>query len=169
MATFRHEEANSVYIGEGAELTGAVRARESVVVDGSFDGEIVCNHLVVGQGGTVKGKVNVATADIAGNVNAEIAAAQLMTVRATGRVEGKWDCAAIEVARGAVLNGSAHVAETAGDMRRESRAATLSAAFEPEIVEEEEHVAPAPAVVAPLREPPRLTKLNLRSPRRSVG
>ncbi|QGM96685.1 bactofilin family protein [Methylocystis parvus] len=165
MATFRNEEANSVYIGEGAELTGVIRARDSVVVDGSFDGEIVCNHLVVGQGGTIKGKVNVANADIAGSVNAEIAAGQLLTVRATGRIEGKWDCGTIEVARGAVLNGSANVAEMAGAARREARSET-AAKVGPAV--EEEYESPA-AVVTALPEPRRLTKLNLRAPRRSVG
>ncbi|WP_457798772.1 bactofilin family protein [Methylocystis sp. S23] len=166
MATFRHEEAKSVYIGEGAELTGVIQARDNVVVDGLFDGEITCNLLVVGQGGTVKGKVNASSADISGQVSAEIAVKHLLAVRATGRVDGKWDCGAIEVARGGVLNGAARVTETTSGARREGPA---PAAFRPDFVEEEEYEAPAPAVVAPLREAPRLTKLNLRTPRRSVG
>jgi len=168
MATFRPDEENSVYIGHGAELTGAVRARDSIVIDGSFDGEISCNHLLVGPSGVVKGVVNVSSAEIAGQVSAEITTKHLLSVRSTGRVEGKWDCGTIEVARGAVLNGSAHVTETTSSARREARAETASAqAYEPEFVEEEEYE--APVVVAPLRETPRLTKLNLRSARRSVG
>lgn len=167
MATFRPEEENSVYIGHGAELTGAVRARDSIVIDGVFDGEIACNHLLVGPAGVVKGKINVSSADIAGQVSAEIVTKHLLAVRATGRIEGKWDCGTIEAARGAVLNGSVHVTETTTSARREGRAEKTVA--ETEVDVEEEYEAPAAAIVTPLREAPRLTKLNLRAPRRSVG
>lgn len=168
MATFRPEEENSVYIGQGTELTGAVRARDSIVIDGSFDGELVCNHLLVGQTGVVKGKINVSSAEISGQVSAEIVTRHLLAVRATGRIEGKWDCGSIEVARGAVLNGSAHVTETAGAQRREARAEEFED-VEPAFVEEEEYAEPAVAAVTPLREPRRAPKLILRAPRRSVG
>ncbi|WP_442755037.1 bactofilin family protein [Methylocystis sp. JAN1] len=169
MATFRPDEENAVYIGHGAEMTGAIRARDSIVIDGTFDGEISCNHLLVGPSGVVKGRVNVSSADIAGQVSAEIVTKHLLSVRATGRVEGKWDCGTIEVARGAVLNGAAHVAQSAGAARREPVAEAHSI-IETDYVEEEEYEAPAPALVAPPREAPRLTKLNLRTPlRRKVG
>ncbi len=170
MATFRPEEENSVYIGHGTEMTGAIRARDSIVIDGAFDGEIACNHLLVGPSGVVKGKINVSTADISGEVSAEIVTKHLLTVRGTGRVEGKWDCGMIEVARGAVLNGAAHVTQSAGATRRDA-IVEQPALIESDYVEEEEYVAPAPApaIVAPLRETPRLTKLNLRTLRRQVG
>lgn len=169
MATFRPDEENAVYIGHGAEMTGALRARDSIVIDGSFDGEISCNHLLVGPSGIVKGRIDVASADIAGQVNAEIVTKNLLAVRATGRVEGKWDCGTIEVARGAVLSGAAHVTQSVGATRREAVAAA-PAVIEADYVEQEyEAPAPAPALVAPQRETPRLTKLNLRLPRRQVG
>ncbi len=167
MPTFRPDQENSVYIGQGAELTGELRAQDIIVIDGAFDGEISCNHLVVGQTGVVKGKIIVSSAEVAGQVSAEITARQLISVRATGRVEGSWDCGAIEVARGAVLNGSANVAETTGVPQR--REVPAPRRIEPALIEEEaeEPVAVA-AISAPLG-PRRLTKLNLRVPRRSVG
>ena len=124
MATFRPDQENSVYIGQGVELTGEIRARDVIVVDGAYDGEIVCNHLIVGPTGSVKGKITATSAEISGHVSAEIATKQLMAVRSTGRVEGSWDCGAIEVARGAVLNGSANVAESTPAQRAECEAAS---------------------------------------------
>jgi cytoskeletal protein CcmA (bactofilin family) len=168
MATFRPEEENSVYIGEGAEMTGAIRARDSVVIDGSFEGEIACNHLLVGPSGVVRGKIDVSSADIAGQVSAEIGAKHLLSIAATGRVEGKWDCGALEVARGGILNGAVNVAQSAGAAQREE-VAESPASTEPEFAEEEEFEAPAPAIVAPLRPTPRLAQLNLRMPRRRAG
>ncbi len=168
MPTFRPDQENSVYIGQGAELTGELRAQDIIVVDGAFDGEISCNHLVVGQTGVVKGKIVVSSAEVAGQVSAEITAKQLMTVRATGRVEGSWDCGALEVARGAVLNGSANVAETTGapQHRREVPAPRR---IEPALIEEELEEHETAVIAAPVLAPRRLTKLNLRVPRRSVG
>lgn len=162
MATFRPDQENSVYVGQGVELTGEIRARDIIVIDGAFDGEIVCNHLIVGPAGTVKGKVAALSAEISGQLSAQITTKQLMSVRSTGRVEGSWDCGSIEVARGAVLNGSANVAESAPAQRHEAPARIAEPAF----VEEE----PAEIEAIPrLNNSSRLTKLNLRLPRRSVG
>jgi cytoskeletal protein CcmA (bactofilin family) len=165
MATFRPDQENSVYIGQGVELTGEIRARDVIVVDGAYDGEIVCNHLIVGPTGTVKGKITATSAEISGHISAEITTKQLMAVRSTGRVEGSWDCGAIEVARGAILNGSANVAESTPAQRAEAKLRLPELAYS-EVEEEEEATA---AAVPALTEPRRLTRLALRAPRRSAG
>ncbi len=162
MATFRPDQENSVYVGQGVEITGEIRARDVIVIDGVYDGEIVCNHLIVGPTGTVKGKITATSAEISGHVGAEITTKQLMSVRSTGRVEGSWDCGAIEVARGAVLNGSANVAESTPTQRAEATPRLPELAYS-EAEEEEE--AAVPAITGPRR----LTRLALRSPRRSAG
>ncbi|MGJ0507858.1 MAG: bactofilin family protein [Methylocystis sp.] len=167
MATFRPDQENSVYIGQGVELTGEIRARDVIVIDGDYDGEIVCSHLVVGPTGTVKGKITATSAEISGHVSAEITTKQLMAVRSTGRVEGSWDCGAIEVARGAVLSGSANVAESTPAQRGEAQKRLPEPAYV-EVEDEEEEEATVAAVPA-LTGPRRLTRLALRSPRRSAG
>jgi cytoskeletal protein CcmA (bactofilin family) len=157
MTTFRPDQENSVYIGEGVELSGALRARETVIVDGAVEGEIVCNQLIIGQNGRVKGKIEAASADVAGYLQAEITVKQLLAVRATGRVEGTWDCGALEVARGAVLQGSASVTEQ--QAKAPTRNAPIPRLAPPEPEEDADEVEAAPA-------PRRLTKLTLRAPRR---
>lgn len=177
---FRPEEENSVYVGQGAELTGAIRARDSVVVDGSVEGEIACGHLTIGPHGSVNGRISVSTAEIAGHVRAEIVAEQLLSVRSTGRVEGQWDCAEIEVERGALLLGSANMIEAGAAAPRRAqglaRAEPLLPAEEEaeemeEAVEIEEVAAPA-AIAAPALKREALRKprqFPLRAPRRSAG
>jgi cytoskeletal protein CcmA (bactofilin family) len=166
MTAFRPDEANSVYIGLGTELTGSVEARDSIVIDGFFEGEIACDHLIVGPSGVVKGAINVATADIAGHVDAELSASRLLSVRATGRVEGRWRCAAIEAARGAVLSGAAGMAEVSSEQRRliETRLKQIPVVATPPV---EGEIVEAPTVpAAPARITPRkLPKLTLRAPR----
>ena len=159
MTTFRPDQENSVYIGEGVEVSGAIRARDAVVIDGAFDGEIVCNQLILGQNGSVKGRIDATSADVAGVLQAEIVVRQLLAVRATGRVEGAWDCGALEVARGAVLQGSASVTDQAKPAKKE---APLPRLAPPAAIEEEERETTA------AQTPRRLTKLSLRAPRRSA-
>ncbi|QGM46608.1 polymer-forming cytoskeletal protein [Methylocystis heyeri] len=105
MSDFRPEEKNAVYIGEGVRVTGVISAEDTVVVDGIVEGEIACERLVIGPTGVVQGTVAVTDADIHGKVGSEITVKQLLVVRATGRVEGKWGYGEIEVEKGGVLSG----------------------------------------------------------------
>jgi cytoskeletal protein CcmA (bactofilin family) len=110
MSEFRPEKKNVVYIGEGVTLSGAIHAQDVVVVDGAVDGEITCNSLIVGETGVVNGVISVSDADIYGKIGSDISVKQLM-VRASGRVEGKWNYGEIEVEKGGVLAGMAESTE----------------------------------------------------------
>lgn len=107
MADFGPEGQDDVYIGDGVKLTGVLNAQGTVTIDGAFDGEITCKHLIVGASGGVSGRADVFDADVHGNVSARLVAKQLLTVRASARVEGNWVCHEIIAERGAVLNGTA--------------------------------------------------------------
>ncbi len=111
MTDFRPEEKNVVYIGEGVSMSGTIQAQDIVVVDGSVDGEIWCSQLVVGPTGVVNGKIAVTEADIYGRVGSDIAVKQLLVVRSSGRIEGKWIYGEIEVEKGGVLTGAAESTE----------------------------------------------------------
>jgi len=124
MTDFRPEEKDVVYIGAGASVKGAIQAQDRVVVDGAVDGEITCSQLIVGPNGVVNGVVCVSEADIYGKICSDVTVRQLLTVRASGRVEGKWTYGEIEVEKGGVLSGSAESTEHRPDRKvgREERA-----------------------------------------------
>ncbi len=105
MTDFRPEEKNVVYIGEGVKITGVINADDTVVIDGIVEGEITCDRLIIGSTGVVQGTVAVADADIYGKVGSEITVKQVLILRSTGRVEGKWAYGEIEVEKGGVLSG----------------------------------------------------------------
>lgn len=111
MSDFRPEEKDVVYIGEGVSLSGAIQAQDTVVVDGSVDGEIACGQLIVGPTGVVNGTISVSEADVYGKVGSDITVKQLLIVRSSGRIEGKWTYGEIEVEKGGVLSGSAESTE----------------------------------------------------------
>ncbi len=105
MSDFNPDKNNSVYIGVGAAFEGAVHSQGSVVVDGTVVGEITCDDLIVGRHGIVEGNVSAITADIYGKVSPVVSVKEALILRSSGQVEGKWLYGAIEVERGAVLNG----------------------------------------------------------------
>lgn len=121
MNDFRPEEKDAVYIGEGVSIKGAIQATETVVVDGSVEGEVACAQLIVGPNGVVTGTITVSEADIYGKIGSDISVKELMTVRASGRVEGKWTYGEIEVEKGGVLLGTAESTEFHAERATEFR------------------------------------------------
>lgn len=121
MTEFRPEEKDVVYIGEGATLSGAVQAQDTVIVDGAVDGEISCNQLIVGPTGVVNGTISVSEADVYGKMGSDITVKQLLTVRASGRIEGKWVYGEIEVEKGGLLSGTAESTEQRSPERKPAK------------------------------------------------
>jgi cytoskeletal protein CcmA (bactofilin family) len=175
------ERENSVHVGLGAQLSGVIRAAGDVVIDGSFEGEIVCAHLSVGPEGEVKGEIEIQTGDVAGRVEADMRVGHLLSLRATARVEGSCDCGALEIERGAIFNGAIGVTAGARDnrlARAEAEAARILSEAEEASLEEIEEIEdlPAPAPERPaeasagrrgaLRQ---IRQFPLRAPRRSAG
>jgi cytoskeletal protein CcmA (bactofilin family) len=180
---------NSVRVGRGAQLSGVIRAAGDVVIEGSFEGEIVCAHLSVGPDGEVKGEIEIQTGDIAGRVEADMRVSHLLSLRATARVDGSFDCGALEIERGAILNGAIGVTAAGGARdnrlaRVEAEAARILREAEEAPLEEIEEVEEAEEVEdLPARTPLRpadassgrrgalhqLRQFPMRTPRRSAG
>jgi cytoskeletal protein CcmA (bactofilin family) len=133
MLDFRPEQKNVMYVGEGVTMKGAIQAQEIVVVDGTVEGEIICGQLIVGASGVVNGTITVSDADVHGKIGTEVSVKQLLLIRSTGRVEGKWVYGEIAVEKGGVLSGSG---ESTGFSRaeRKGEAPASPAASKPELV-----------------------------------
>ncbi len=137
MSDFRPDEKDVVYIGEGVSLSGAIQAQDTVVVDGAVDGEVSCSQLIVGPTGVVNGTIAVSEADIYGKIGSDISVKQLLIVRSSGRIEGKWTYGEIEVEKGGVLMGSAESTEYRSDRKpaREEKVSSSSSAYKkPELI-----------------------------------
>ena len=73
------------YVGHGVSLSGATI---SIAGTARMDGTIQAGHLIVGAGGTLKGEITAETADIEGRVEQTLAVAKLLTVKASGLIQG---------------------------------------------------------------------------------
>ena len=93
-------------LGDGTSYHGKLTGRGGVRIEGSFDGEIMLNGLlVVGTTGKVTCEdLRARTVIVAGSVRGDITA-QKVEIRATGRVWGNVTTVAFSTDEGAFLRG----------------------------------------------------------------
>ena len=104
--TFRPNEKNVAYIGEGVSLKGEISVPDVIVVDGGVEGDVTARAIHVGPEGSVKGNIVSTDADIHGTITEKVEVKQLLTVRSTGRIEGSVTYGEVQIERGAVIAGT---------------------------------------------------------------
>ncbi len=101
----RTPEANTLYIGKGVTIKGAVTC-DTVVVDGELEGDIQVENLRVGTTGTITGRMRVTgNAEIAGKAFDRIEVKGVLIMRAGGRLEGNISFGTLTMERGASITG----------------------------------------------------------------
>jgi cytoskeletal protein CcmA (bactofilin family) len=94
-----------LFVGEGVTVAGQISLPGAIFVDGTVDGTIEARELFVGASGCVTGSAKVAKADIRGVMGQHLEAAEHVTLRATGRLEGKIVYRSIDIERGGIVQG----------------------------------------------------------------
>ena len=96
----------TVYIDPGAELTGVLRSKGTVRIDGRVEGKIFCDQgVIVGASGRVLCSIDAETVLIAGQVEGNIEARHKITLSKTARVKGDLCTPGIVIEEGAKLRG----------------------------------------------------------------
>ena len=90
-------------LGEGAAFSGQIRGAKQIEISGTVDGGIVAEHLVVAPGGLVEGNIRVQSAEIQGTLRGEIIVRHLLSIGASGDVEGNVRYGQLAMADGANL------------------------------------------------------------------
>lgn len=76
-------------ISNGTVITGTVNAENDFRVDGTIEGNIVCEgKVIVGKTGFIKGNVNCANAEIMGRVEGDLNISGMLTLRSSCVVTG---------------------------------------------------------------------------------
>jgi cytoskeletal protein CcmA (bactofilin family) len=107
---FRPTEPNSVYIGAGVTIKGAITAPDAIVVDGAVEGDVTARTIRIGPSGSVRGHVAASEAEVHGLLADKVEIKDLLHVRSGGRIEGNLNCGDVQVERGAVLAGGVFTA-----------------------------------------------------------
>ncbi len=113
-------------IGEGVKVVGQLVVPGLAVINGTLQGELQADELLVGPKGSLSGQVRVRTADIHGSTHEILEASEFLCVRGTGRVNGQARYGEIEIEKGGVIRGAIAPAGEAVSQAAAAPAAALS-------------------------------------------
>jgi cytoskeletal protein CcmA (bactofilin family) len=107
-------------LDRGCEFNGKLSFEGIVRIDGSFQGEIFSqDHLIVGEGASVEGNVQIGHIEVSGTFKGSILAQEKITIHPTGRVQGTIQTRQIEVRPGGLIDGQVEMSalREAADLR----------------------------------------------------
>ena len=102
----RNNEAGSIVIGEGVSASGKFIVPGRAAINGSLDGELQAEDLLVGAQGKIVGNVKVRRADVYGEVHDSLLASEHLIIRTSGRVNGNASYGEIEIERGGLVQSA---------------------------------------------------------------
>jgi cytoskeletal protein CcmA (bactofilin family) len=98
--------ALTAFIDQGSEFSGKLNFKDTVRIDGRFEGEIASeNTLIVGESGCVTATIKSQVVVISGEVHGEITAGGQVVLHKTARVDGNIHAPRLVVEDGAVFTG----------------------------------------------------------------
>ena len=98
--------ALTAFIDQGSEFSGKLNFKDTVRIDGRFEGEISSeNTLIVGETGAVTATIKSQVVVISGEVHGEITATGQVVLHKTAKVDGNIHTARLVVEDGAIFTG----------------------------------------------------------------
>ena len=96
----------TAFIDQGSEFEGKLSFRDTVRIDGRFQGEITSeNTLIVGESGEIDAEIRSKNVVVSGTVHGNILAETKVVLHKSARVEGDIQTPSIVVEEGAVICG----------------------------------------------------------------
>ena len=93
-------------LGKETSFNGVLRFKESLKIDGTFEGEIESpGFLFIENGATVKANIKVGSVVVGGVVRGNIEASERLEMLTTGKVFGNIRTAKLNIADGVVFEG----------------------------------------------------------------
>jgi cytoskeletal protein CcmA (bactofilin family) len=94
-------------LASGTLVKGTIHAEEDLRIDGKVEGLIECaGRVVIGPQADVQGDLHCANADIVGRINGNLVIRELLSIQATGVFTGDLTVGSLEIAPGAIFNGT---------------------------------------------------------------
>ncbi len=94
-------------ISEGTSINGDISASGDIRIDGELVGNINAKgRLVIGPQGKVDGEINCNNIEISGYIKGKITVSELLTMKASARIEGDIIAGKLSVEPGSLFTGS---------------------------------------------------------------
>ncbi len=101
-------------IGADSEFKGELKAKGTVRVDGSMDGEIEADWVIVGESGKIFGSIASRGTIVGGKVEGIIRAKEIVELKHVSSMKGEIHSAKLAISEGAVFVGQSFPAEGSG-------------------------------------------------------
>ena len=99
-------EPRKLVVGRDITLAGEIASCDHLIVEGTVEASVKdCHRLEVADGGLFRGAVEIAEAEIAGRFEGQITVHGRLSVRASGRIDGKIQYGELAVDAGGTLDG----------------------------------------------------------------
>lgn len=107
MASKKHETGSlETLIGQDSIIRGEIISKGVVRLDGTLEGSIQADYLILGRSGSVKGDMAAREIVIDGTVEGDLQAEELVEINPDGAVEGNIRTAKLVITEGAFFSGS---------------------------------------------------------------
>ena len=110
-------------IGAGTVVTGDVQSKGDIRVDGILKGSVnTTGKVVLGKEGVIEGDVVCNNADISGKIKAKITVSQLLSLKATAKLNGDIVANKLSIEPGAAFTGSCSMGAVIKDIKDAGKA-----------------------------------------------
>jgi cytoskeletal protein CcmA (bactofilin family) len=117
---FAADELNG-FLDEGTEVSGEIRFRNMLRVDGLVRGRIVSEHtLIVGETGDVEAEIDCGTASIRGKVKGNIRCKKKIELLSGADVRASLNAPALSIEEGALFQGDCEMKNASTDANAET-------------------------------------------------
>jgi cytoskeletal protein CcmA (bactofilin family) len=121
--------ALTAFIDQGSEFSGKLSFKDTVRIDGRFEGEIASeNTLIVGETGWVKAEIRYEIVIVSGEVHGDVHARSQIILHKTANVFGNLHTRSLMIEEGAQFNGSVDMGSKAASADKGKPAGKGSAA-----------------------------------------
>jgi cytoskeletal protein CcmA (bactofilin family) len=94
-------------IGPGTKIVGNIETNGDIRIDGNIEGNINSKgKVVVGNNGFVKGEVVCSNAEISGTIHGKMAITELLSLKASSKVNGDVKSGKLSIEPGALFTGT---------------------------------------------------------------
>jgi len=92
-------------VGDGSEVKGELNGKGTVRIDGVLEGNACADWVIVGESGKIKGNVKTRGMVVAGQVEGNIEADEIVELKQKAHVSGEIRAGRLVVSEGAVFDG----------------------------------------------------------------
>jgi len=107
----KKETTLTMMIGADSSLRGELESKGTVRIDGTFDGTIQADWVILGESGLIRGDILSRGTLVGGKLEGSIRCSETVQITPKGKVRGDIFTPKLSVAEGGILDGSSHMME----------------------------------------------------------